>query len=102
MPTTMTAPMTRRSFQYRCAISLPRHGTQATKGLPAGVLHDLQDPARNRGGSPQHPLACRDASLLEHGASFSEPWVGSNKGTQSCIAFLKTLSHQEVTKFLDL
>jgi hypothetical protein len=29
-------------------------------------------------------------------------WVGRNKGTQSCIAFWKTLSHQEVTKFLDL
>jgi hypothetical protein len=34
--------------------------------------------------------------------AIGEQWVGSNKGTPSCIAFWKTLSYQEVTKFFGL
>jgi hypothetical protein len=37
-----------------------------------------------------------------YGLGSREYWVGSNKGTQSCIDFWKTLFYQEVTKFLGL
>jgi hypothetical protein len=45
------------------------------------------------------PDACSTPCI---NASAPPGWVGSNKGTQSCIAFWKTLSYQEVTKFLGL
>lgn len=49
-----------------------------------------------------HSTANYEAEFMPVRVRFAKRRVGSNKGTQSCIAFWKTLSYQEVTKFLGL
>src|SRR5215211_3789496 len=84
---------------------------QASAWCSSGTVWRRNNSPLSRYSSASHqrsPFLSTKASTSASTPNPSSTWpisrygVGSNKGTQNCIAFWRTLPNQEVTKFLDL